>query len=119
MNTPYERIARNDDEPYDEEGEWVAQRRGEIFREWRTDTDRLRSSIEDALAGDEDGVFARELAEFFALVSQDSTEEQDIKAAAYLWMNVKHLVFKSLRDDAEAEAQAQWEKLPRSADDEA
>lgn len=107
------------DVPVDDEGEWVAKRRGEIFREWRTDRDRLRESIEAAMADDDDGMFPRELAAFFAVVAQDSTDAQDADAAQKLWMELKHAVFNTLRDDAEAEAQAQWYKLPRSADNEA
>lgn len=115
MNTDYSRIARTDDEPIDDEGEWVAQRRGDIFRAWVNDRARLKSSIEDALADDDNGTFASALADLFLKVDARSSPGVDAEAAGTLWHDLKHLVFHSLRRDAETAAQAEWDAMPRRA----
>lgn len=42
MNTNYARIARNDDEPYDAEEEWIGERAAEL-----ADTDEIRAEADE------------------------------------------------------------------------
>ncbi len=112
MNTPYERIARNDDEPYDTEGEWVGERQDSIFREWRADEAKLLEYIIDAMGDDEGDVFPRALATFFLRVTGTSTSETDAEAAGRLWNDLKGEAFSRMREDAYTAAQAEWDALP-------
>lgn len=122
MHTNYGAISRTDDEPYDAEGEWVAERTTSLVAQRRRDRIEVASAIADALSDDGEDRFARILAAAFVRVEELPRHRPDSEfdfaaAAVSLWRELEPYVEGMLRRDAETDAQHEWDTRQTGPDD--
>lgn len=118
MNTNYARISRTDDEPYDAEGEWVAERRGEIFAQWRKDQTKMREYVTDAMFDDEnEDMFPHALADFFLPITGNSPDTVLVDAAIDLFNALRGAIYYRMHQDAETQAQHEWDNRQTGPED--
>ena len=114
--TNYARIARNDDETFSDEAEFVAKRKAELFEEWRKDQEAVKEAIAELLSDDGDDYFAGKLAKFFTsrndafnIGDAAASIHRELLASAALNGAIEHLIVARLERDAETAAQAEWD----------
>lgn len=110
----YARISRTDDEPYDDEGDFVAARRDALLSERRKLREYVRDALADALSDDGDDYFATKLAEFVIAHEAAGKKGPDAEISGKLLAGftlhkaIEHLITERLERDAETDAAHEW-----------
>jgi hypothetical protein len=95
-------------EPYDAEGEFVAERRDALAREWMKDLRRVSAAFSEALADDTDGRISDEVARFFIAITGKHGEPTVSQDAFFLRGWIDHDIRNRITADAERQAQSEW-----------
>lgn len=118
MHTNYGAISRKDDEPYDGEGEWVAERAEAISTEMVNNEERVSEALDNACGfTDYSDQFTKDLARFFVAFDAAKGNESCAEAALTLFRSIEPHVMAYVESDARTRAQAEYDSSRYAPDD--